>query len=431
MLSRADEALAARDPLLPDLRLLLDADACADLIGDRLGSPVRLRPRYLRYKPGTSCVLAADVVTAAGEQSWLITSYAAQSARKVAKSVERAPEASVLIADPDRGLLIATSAADRDLPGLAALHDRRRQRLLRRLLGQDELTVQGLRLRTLRHNPHRRWVGTLEATNGALALIRAYRPEHMRASIDAIAALSRRDLGTPRLLGVRKRLGVVALEFIPGETLAAVGDPDDARENHAGYRSAGQALARLHSCTGLRLAPITPAADISSVLKSSRQLARLLPGTAAEVSALADSVAARLHALPSLHRPVHGDFSADQVVISDAGHAALIDLDSARLGDPASDLACAAAALSRDVVLGGCPPERYDGRLRALFDGYLSTGAEIDLDRLATREAAYLLRRAVEPFRLRRTPDWASAAQLLIERADHVLRTGSPIGVLR
>ncbi|MBA2308668.1 MAG: phosphotransferase [Pseudonocardiales bacterium] len=431
MLSCADEALAARDPLLPDLRLLLDADACRSLIADRLGWPVQLTPRYLRYKPGTSCVLAADVLTSAGEQSWLITSYAAESAQKVAKAVECAPEGSVLIADPDRGLLIATAAADRDLPGLAALHDRRRQRLLRRLLGQHDLVVDGPQLRTIRHNPHRRWVGTLRATNGPQALLRAYRPEHMRASTDAIAALARSELGTPRLLGRHKRLGVAALEFLPGVTLAELGHPDDRGRDCAGYRSAGVALARLHACTGLALAPIAATAEVTSVLKSSRQLARLIPGTAAEVKGLTDSVAARLRALPSLQRPLHGDFSADQVVIGDGGQGALIDLDSARLGDPASDLACAAAALFRDVVLGGCSPERYDRRLRALFDGYLSAGADIDMDRLATHEAAHLLRRAVEPFRLRRTPEWAVAARLLIKRTGEVLRAGSLSGALR
>lgn len=431
MLSCADEALAARDPLLPDLRLLMDADACMSLIADRLGWPVQLTPRYLRYKPGTSCVLAADVLALAGEQSWLITSYAAESAQKVAKAVERAPEGSVLVADPDRGLLMATEAADRDLPGLAALHDRRRQRLLRRLLGQHELMLDGLQLRTLRHNPHRRWVGTLSATDGPQALLRVYRPDHRRSCTDAIAALARSDLGTPRLLGLHKRLGVVAMEFLPGATLAGLGHPDDPGRDCAGYRSAGVALARLHACTGLALAPIAVTAEVSSVLKSSRQLARLMPDTAAEVTAITDSVAARLRALPSLQRPLHGDFSADQVVISDAGQASLIDLDSARLGDPASDLACAASALSRDVVLGGCSPESYDRRLRALLDGYVSAGADIDMERLATHEAAHLLRRALEPFRLRRTPEWASAARLLIERAGDVLRTGSLIGALR
>jgi len=429
MLSPADEALAARDPLLPDLGLLLDTDACGSLIADRLGGPLQLTPRYLRYKPGTSCVVAVGVTTPAGEQSWLITSYAAESAEKVAKAVERAPERSVLVAEPDRGLLVATAAADRDLPGLAALHGQRRQRLLRRLLAH-ELTVDGLHLRTLRHNPHRRWVGTLNATDGPQALLRVYRPEHRRAFTDAIAALARSDLGTPRLLGVHKRLGVVAMQFLPGVTLAELGHPDDPGGDCAGYRSAGVALARLHACTGLALAPIAATAEVSSVRKSSRQLAQLLPDMATEVHALSDVLARRLRDMPRLQRPVHGDFSADQVVITDEGAARLIDLDSARLGDPAADLACAAAALARDVVLGGCPPDSYDRLLRALYDGYLSAGADIDMDRLATHEAAFLLRRAVEPFRLRRTAQWPAAARLLIGRAGEVLRTGSLIGAL-
>ncbi|MEJ7665394.1 MAG: hypothetical protein WKG07_40655 [Hymenobacter sp.] len=155
----------------------------------------------------------------------------------------------MLVADPDRGLLMATEAADRDLPGLAALHDRRRQRLLRRLLGQHELMLDGLQLRTLRHNPHRRWVGTLSATDGPQALLRVYRPDHRRSCTDAIAALARSDLGTPRLLGLHKRLGVVAMEFLPGATLAGLGHPDDPGRDCAGIpirRRGSGAAACLH-----------------------------------------------------------------------------------------------------------------------------------------------------------------------------------------
>lgn len=432
MLGHADEELAAHDRLLPDLRLLLDASACASLAGDRLGAPVTLRPRYLRYKPGTSCVMSAVVATPAGEQSWLIATYAAADAHKITKAVQRAPKGSVLLADPHRGLLIATAAADRDLPGLAVLHDRRRPRLLHRLLGECDLAAEDLRVRTVRHNPHRRWVGTLGAPNGPpTALLRVYRPGRMRAPIRAVAALARSDLHTPGLLGLHKRHGVAAVEFVPGVTLAELGcAPDDGRDSE-GHRSAGEALAGLHSCTGVALRPTDGGVHARAVRKSADQLRSLMPETAAEVSAFADRLVARLQVMPSLGRPVHGDFSTDQVVIGHDGRARLIDLDSARLGDPAEDLGCAFAALARDVTLGGCRPESYERRRRALYEGYVGTGADLDTDRLATHEAAHLLRRAVEPFRLRRTPEWPTAAQAMVERAVDVLRTGSPTGALR
>lgn len=426
MLAPADQALVARDPRLPDLRLLLDASACASLLGDRLGEPVVVTPRYLRYKPGTSCVLSADLKTAAGHGSLLIATYTQHGAPKLAKSVDRAPEGSVLIADPGRGLLVTKATADRDLPGIAALHDRRGHGLVRHLLGTDG-PADELAVRTIRHNPQRRWVGLLGPGDRPRAVLRVYRPRRMTGPLAAVQALARSGLGTPRLLGRHKRLGVSAIEFLPGRTLSTQVALDEVQDSSA-YHSAGVSLARLHGCGDLGLRPIAEAAESGAVRKSAAQLARLMPETAAMVHDLADRVTGRLQGLPELRQPVHGDFSADQVVIGADGRTALIDLDSARLGDPAADLACACAALARDVALGECTAQDEYRRRRALFDGYRSDGAAIDWDRVTIHEAAHLLRRAVDPFRRRQTPEWTEAAHRLLEAAGDALRAPTLIG---
>lgn len=145
MLSPADLALVERDPDLPGLALLLDEQALAGW----LGAPVRLR--YLRYKPGTGCVLALDVD---GERSF-VAAFAPGAADKLAKTAAKAPPGALLAADTGRLVIAARPAADRDLPAVAWLQARTAQRtLLRRLLpGAD---IEGATLRLLSYKPQRR-----------------------------------------------------------------------------------------------------------------------------------------------------------------------------------------------------------------------------------------------------------------------------------
>src|SRR5688500_15720912 len=62
----ADAQLAPRDRDLPQLATLLDADALRSAIQSCLPQ-VRLRsatPTYVRYKPGTNCLVAFELIAA-------------------------------------------------------------------------------------------------------------------------------------------------------------------------------------------------------------------------------------------------------------------------------------------------------------------------------------------------------------------------------
>jgi hypothetical protein len=65
-----DRALAARDPALPGLALLLDDAAVATALRERLPEArVRAaRSTYIRYKPGTNCLVAFELDTAEGSR---------------------------------------------------------------------------------------------------------------------------------------------------------------------------------------------------------------------------------------------------------------------------------------------------------------------------------------------------------------------------
>ncbi len=423
MLSPADEVLALRDPAMPDLSVLLDDDALGAWLSERLDERVRVQARYLRYKPANSCVLVADVDSGSARWPCLFSGYAQTNADKITKLLARSPAGSVLAYEPGRGLLATTPAADRDLPGLARLDDTdARERLLRRLLGPRP-GLSGASVQSLRHNPHRRWVGLVRLTAGPPVVVRCYRRENLHAASEAIGAWHDTGLRTPRLLGTHPRRGVAAVEYVDGEALPRTPGDED-----SDFHAAGAMLARLHAQRNVVLRTLSPTEEARAASSAARQLVELLPEHRVDVSELGQVLSAWLAAMAPAMQPTHGDFSSDQVVIGSDGKPALIDLDAARLGDPAADLACADAAVERDVVVGLIDPATAQRRLGSLRTGYAELLPLPDEARLAAHEAAHLLRRAAEPFRMRLTPDWPSASMALVRRARRALHDHDMVG---
>lgn len=393
----ADAALLARDPGLPGLALLLDDDA----LGARLGAPVRRR--YLRYKPGTSCVLGLDVD---GRRCFAVA-YAEQTAAKLAKSAASAPRGSVLVVDEGLRVLVARPSADRDLPALARLARDPSRALARAMRGHD---LTGAQVRVLAHKPQRRWVGRLDLPDGAPAVLRVHRPEDAQATLAALRVLDGVRATTPQLLGSDPRLGLVAVSWLPGTALHELLDAGAATT--AQLRATGAALAELHAGALDGLTLRTPASDVEAVRRAAGAVADLLPALADQVAALATRLERLLPAVTVRPVAAHGDLSADQVVVGPDGRTGLIDLDAACAAEAELDLGSAAASLQ--VAAVGGAPVRPAAALDEVLDGY---GGPVDDSRLQVHTAAALLRRVVEPFRTCRA-DWDDTAAQLLALAD-------------
>ncbi|HET7326882.1 MAG TPA: aminoglycoside phosphotransferase family protein, partial [Nocardioidaceae bacterium] len=270
-------------------------------------------------------------------------------------------------------------------------------------------------LRTVRYNPARRWVGVVERGEQT-ALLRAYRTDDTSRHARAYAALQGRGSPTPRLLGLSRRYGTAAVEWVPGRELTAAADPAER------FAAAGAALAELHLASPAHLQPISAPAQATAVRAAGRQIGVLRPDLASQATRFGDLAAARIQRLEPVRTVVHGDFSADQVVRGTDGRVTLIDLDSAGIGDPAIDLGCAAAALE-------CESDVSAGHLiEAMQSGYATVQPLPSEDRLAVYTAAHLLRRAGEAFRSR-DADWAQQMRRLLDRAEDELasaRRGTP-----
>ncbi|MCU0905896.1 MAG: aminoglycoside phosphotransferase family protein [Rhodobacteraceae bacterium] len=388
MLSPPNSALVARDPALPGLGLMLDPAALAATLGT---ASVSLR--HLRYKPGTSCSAAA--VTADGR--WLRL-RALTPARFAEKGHPRdgATGAACLVVAPPEG--------DRDVPGLRRFWpDGARPRALAGLFGEHHLAQ--ARLVPLSHRVGRRLVARLDHPLGA-ALLKLHAPERF-AQAQAGALWGALHGHGALVRACAKDLAVVT-RWQPGRVLTADADPQD-------LAAAGAALARVHDAPMALPFPRTRTDEIAGLTRTLADAALLVPEAAGRLDSLARRLTAALSATPAEPGPIHGDFSADQVVIAPDGGACLIDWDRAGTGDRGADLGSALARIAADRLWDGLPEARAQAAAQALLDGYArhrALPASVGVQRLA--HLALLL---CEPFR-RQLPDWPGAMGALIDRLD-------------
>jgi Ser/Thr protein kinase RdoA (MazF antagonist) len=345
---------------------------------------------YLRSKPGTSVVAGLRL----GSGPAFAYAVGSDARAKLAKTIARAPGGSVLLAEPESGLLVARPPADRDLPALADL-----EAVLATVTADGPCRPPGpLRsAATLAYKPQRRWVGRLDRGDAPSLVARVYRPADLPAALAGWDLAARLDgpVRTPVVRATSTRSGLVLTDWVPGtplDWLLAAGDVA-AQVLH----ELGVGLARLHaadrrpvgSATGAARADgfISAAGSISAVAE---QVATLAPELAARVHGLADRLLSTAAPPEQLH-PVHGDFSADQVIVDRADQVTVTDWDRARWDDPAVDLGSLRAA--------GVPPAAYE-RLLAGYATVRPVPPTVDWHLARAR-----LLRLPEPYRRARL-DW-------------------------
>ncbi|CAN5642818.1 hypothetical protein BH18ACT3_BH18ACT3_27230 [soil metagenome] len=429
MLSSADRALAERDPEMPGLSVVLDPDAVTALAAGTDGPRVvGARPTYVRYKPATSCVVGYELFTVDGPVLVYAKAYAPGAAAKLVKATEKEVRderwGTGVVPSDEHGVLLAAAASDRDLPALKVLSDStQRERLMSRLL-PDDPDLWHQEARAIRHKPERRWVGLVERDRRPVALIKAYRAADLRRS-----RAGHRQLATAavRPLGWSRRRAALALSWVEGTSLAELLFSDIAEDHGAETAAVGSALAALHATSpdgeldgnGWRsvAATLGPAAET---------VGNLLPYLDARARRLATAVASELVIATADRCVVHGDFSADQVVI--AGEAVhLIDFDQAQVADPAADVASFNAGLIRAEIEGQLRRGRAAELSACLLDEHQRCGGPSIRQRLIAHQAGALLRLAVAPFR-ERHPDWPDLCEALIGEAERSLSPVPAVG---
>ena len=415
MLSSADADLVRRDPLIPGLALALDPDAFVAAL--RSAAPeVDLRAAhitYVRYKPLAHCRVAYRLDVAG-----VVVDLDVRACRP--QDLDRWIEGHDLVQAPGAGplgpeclvlkqcaVLVATFPNDLRLRVVQELVDSAdRQRVLRELLPSRPDVWQG-ELRGLRYRPERRYVAELRVAGGPRAILKSYAGKaYTRGRRNAQAFRSRAGLRIARLLGCSDSRRLLAFEWLSGRLLRNLCCAPEI--DVSAITAVGAALAELHA----------QEAEASGLVSMAVEIGFICPRLARRATVLARGLAAELTGAEATYRPVHGDFSANQVLVGEQ-HVAIVDLDSACYGDPADDLGNFIAQAERHALRGELPPGRVESIRAALLAGY-ALGNPLLPRRIDLYTAVKLLRATRFPFRAREE-DWPQHTESLLERAEAVL----------
>jgi aminoglycoside phosphotransferase (APT) family kinase protein len=414
MLGQDDAELAAREQMLPGLALLLDEEAFAAALRERLpdAGVTSASQFHARYKPGHACVVAYSVK--AGDAD--VDVYARAMPRASFERVE--PGVGALLLD-DAAVYVHMFPKDREIETLALLgRPDSRSELLAEVLPDRPALWEADPYR-LRYRPEQRFVARLEGVDGERAVLKLHARERSygKAARNAVAFGSRGPLRVPACVGRSDRLLATALEWLPGENLdVLIGEPGFDASLVA---SVGAALAELHLQAPAGLPRQDPLAG-SNLRNWAVLVTDLRPDLAARMGELSERLEHELGKRPAADRSIHGDFGPTQVLVAD-GSVSIIDLDSAVRGDPVEDLGVFIAKLERRVVNGKLSAARSQKLVAELLAGYeahAGAGA-IDRVRLRCHVASTLVRRLPGAFG-RRAPDWRSRMGATLARAEEI-----------
>lgn len=423
-LNAADQRLVERDAGLPGLAHLLDADRFAEL-ADRLAPQAGIasaRLRYLRYKPGTSALAAfrlscRDGATLTVQAKALAGSHFEVVAARLA-TLEPQPAAGPAPAAVERlQLVLLRPEDDRKLKAIRLLLDAaRRPALLAALCERSALGESGGRgldideVELLRYKPERRLVARLARRGRTVALLRVLaRDDYGRGLLGA--ALGAATCGAA-LVGADAQQQALLTAWAPGATL-------DCRNAGADpCARTGAQLARLHRTRALPVLQRTRRDEAGAVQRPLAMLADLEPALEFRCRELTHRVARLLAASSWRPSTIHGDFSADQVIVDDE-RCRFIDWDRAAAGDAAADLGSFAARLEMQFLDGTLAREAADAAFAHLLQGYAGE-RPVPMPDVELQTAAALLQLAGESFR-RRLPDWPGHEDALLSRAEAML----------
>ncbi|MBT2551631.1 aminoglycoside phosphotransferase family protein [Arthrobacter sp. ISL-5] len=428
-----DLSLASRDDALPGLPWLLDNTRLSSLLGETV------RVTRVRYKPRTSLLVAfRRIRNGAFDYGWAMTRTPAGNAkllRRELTSRSRSGGIRVLRPDPRQDdNLVAVGGVEDDWVLYGNLlwlreHGLERLGLQHRpgaLLAGAGSTLAGAGS-VLRYKPERRLVLFVPNSGAPVVIKAAATPAGAEQQAHFLERLNLH--GVPHLtqLGDAECLehGISACAAWGGGDLAGLDDD-------SGAVSAGEALARLHGIPlgGFPAGPEVWRDEIAAQLRATRTMvASLLPDLEEPARRMEAELRTRLltDGTASKYVLVHGDFSADQVLVG-GSEVRLIDFDRARTGVAEADLgsfAAAEEAVRAEASGGPTGPARGTGgaggpKTARLSEGYAGAGGRFTPAGVDAWAAFRLFNSSVDPFR-DRSPEWAADMSWHLRRAKELI----------
>ncbi|MEZ4353740.1 MAG: aminoglycoside phosphotransferase family protein [Myxococcota bacterium] len=446
MLASDDAGLVARDRALPGLETLLDEKRLHEALASRGFDGIEaLEADYVRYKPGTSCLVAYRFRLAGVPGRLHAITYGRRAEGKLEKAAllerregggrtEAMLGAGGCLYAREARALVCFHPFDPELPALARLHDPgRRTALLARIFDSRDGTgtgapgadaswhptfVEAAVVEPLAYKPGRRFVARVSGASGPSAVLRLYASAGRHRRTRALRGLRNGEvLRVPTRVGGSKRHRATAVTWLAGESLRTRvrgGRPVGGSELEA----VASAVAELHatpldSLSGLGFRH--PAEGLGEVETG---LAALCPEQTERIASIRLRLEDVLATVECAEALVHGDLYDKQVVLCEDG-VGIVDLDDLRRGDPREDLALVVAHWLRDGLVGAGRGEELVGRWIAHYETCVGRA----MPGLAGFVAAALFRLAPHPFR-GRSARWQSEVTALLDRVEGLLDAG-------
>ena len=427
MLSQPDAGFASSQPAIPGLDLILDTESVADALRANLpeADASNMRQVYTRYRPPTDCLVAYELQLGGSPTLIYAKAYCAKAYDRLRKTrgttVDDIVGSGGLIRD-DKMVLVRCFPHDEKLHSLTDLADVRKRSQLLAAVMPDKPEFHNAAIRPLHYKPERRYVGLIATDRGEQAVLKIYEETGYRESKRVGTFLSEKPRWIAHPLGHSDSHRARAFSWSAGVSLSQ--SVCAASFDERPIEAAGQILARFHSRRSTGLYSLSREVEVAQLLIAARAVAVTCEVLAEKARDLALRIAWVLLAAPVIRKPVHGDFYPDQAILTEDGMA-LIDVDAAERGDPATDLGNFIARLEYRAIRGDLSRDRVQAVGKALVRGYITESAADAPPRIDLYNAAGLLRLAVDPFRYRE-PDWPERIAIILNRIDAILESRSP-----
>lgn len=389
---------------IPGIGVALSPPRLGALICQRGGldeQALRLQPTYIRLKPASSCLVAFRGEYDGREFHCHVKALGVINESKMAKARHRAvmdgPLGPGAMLDDAHLLVISFYPFDLSLRGLR-----------RYLANHPQLTK-------LAYKPERRFVGLAER-GGQREVVKVYK-RNAYDEAKARAEQAQQIEMLPRLRASDDKRFVLHLEWIEGETLSEAFQRGDDVAHLA--RSAGRELARLHETP--------PPADLDH--KSDSHRYRHLSAMIAGINEIIPRLAPRilrlgnrlLHLLQEANTDLtltHGDFYANQILITDNG-IRLLDFDEIAIAPASSDVGLFLAHLEYDILRERLDEPRSQAIGTAFCEGYRSVRT-LNARLLNIHTLFGMIQLLHRPFR-DILPDWPARTLQWLERMERLL----------
>ncbi|MCG9579330.1 aminoglycoside phosphotransferase family protein [Vibrio tubiashii] len=413
-----DQQLIDQESEISSLHILLDDSKMLALI--RQYSPkvdiFSLTKAYIRYKPRTNCLVKYYVETTHGSTLYYAKAYTAKDVAKLEniKTGKKTKQLAPIVIKEHLMILypFPLDAKLKVLPRL--LEPGSLQKMLTRALypkAQIHPHIQNIEI--LQYKPERRLVIKLLLTSGDVLVAKVYTGQRFK-----LANLSRRrKLYSQHLLDVVGRSSkhhLLVFRWIAGGSLPLYYNTKQLEV--APFYECGHYLGCFHRDSKAKRVVVKDTANfLHNLQRLSEDLALLVPKLKNRLNCLTSRLIEELHQLKADKAVIHGDFYAEQVLVTPAGNR-IIDFDDVCYWYSAYDIGTFIAHLEFDSLCGNVPFARIAHYRQALLQGYSQIlhpqNCEIELFTTVA-----LLQLAHQPFRDAH-PQWADSINHLIERCE-------------